>query len=360
MRYTFSSQIERMLKGGEQMLTPRRIEIFKAIVDEYIRTAEPVGSKTLQVKYNLPYSSATIRNDMQVLEEMGYLEKTHTSSGRIPSTQGYKFFCENLLNESNIDRKMEVAIKEAFDISNMNMEEVVQQSCAILSEMTNLTTGAIGPDSSSQTLEHIKFFPVDERSAVCVFITNTGHTETKTFHFDENISVKDIENCTDILNRELKGVRIIELVDRMEEVRPVLAEVVERHDILFTEFVKAFVKFASENIYFSGKDRILYQPEFEDIEKLKSLMNLLETPNVWREISSTENAVAVRTNRGTELTWLDDVAVVRSAFKVGDNESGQLMVVGPSRMNYEQIIHMIQYVARLIETLYQTGEDEHE
>ena len=88
------------------MLTPRRIEIFKAIVDEYIKTADPVGSKTLQTKYKLPYSSATIRNDMQVLEEMGYLEKTHTSSGRIPSTQGYKFYCENLLKNASVDKKM--------------------------------------------------------------------------------------------------------------------------------------------------------------------------------------------------------------------------------------------------------------
>ena len=123
------------------MLTPRRIEIFKAIVDEFIKTAEPVGSKTLQQKYNLSYSSATIRNDMMVLEDMGYLEKTHTSSGRVPSTLGYKFYCENLLENSGIDRRMEVAIRDAFEASNMNIEEAVRQSCAILSEMTNMTTG---------------------------------------------------------------------------------------------------------------------------------------------------------------------------------------------------------------------------
>ena len=111
------------------MLTPRRIEIFKAIVDEYIRTAEPVGSRTLQEQYDLPYSSATIRNDMQVLEEMGYLEKTHTSSGRIPSTMGYKFYCENLLNmTAGIDKRMELAIRNAFDVSSMNIEEAVHQS----------------------------------------------------------------------------------------------------------------------------------------------------------------------------------------------------------------------------------------
>ena len=142
------------------MLTPRRVEIFKAIVDEFIKTAEPVGSKTLQKKYHLPYSSATIRNDMQVLEEMGYLEKTHTSSGRIPSTLGYKFYCENMLADSNVDEKMEVAIRHAFEAQNMNMEEAVQASCRILSEMTNMTTGAIGPDSSRQRLEHIKLFQI--------------------------------------------------------------------------------------------------------------------------------------------------------------------------------------------------------
>ena len=125
------------------MLTPRRIEIFKAIVDEYIKTGEPVSSKALQQRHKMSYSSATIRNDMQALEEMGYLEKTHTSSGRIPSTAGYKFYCENLLDEAQIDKKMEVAIKSAFDVSNFNLDEAVQQSCRIISEMTNMTTGAI-------------------------------------------------------------------------------------------------------------------------------------------------------------------------------------------------------------------------
>ena len=341
------------------MLTPRRIQIFKAIVDEYIRTAEPVGSKTLQQKYKLPYSSATIRNDMQILEEMGYLEKTHTSSGRVPSTQGYKFYCENMLNESSLDKKMEVAIRNAFAASNMNIEEAVQMSCQILSEMTNLTTGAIGPDAANQKLAHIKLFSVDERNAVCVFITDSGHTETRNFHFDEDVSMSDIENCTDIINSKLKGVPIVELANRMEDLKPDFANVVQRHDMLFTAFVQAFIKFASENIYFSGKERMLYQPEFEDIEKLKQLMNMLEDRNVWRDIGNQETAIAVRTNRGAELTWIDDVAIVRSKFKVNEHDSGQLMVVGPSRMQYEKIVAMIDYAAGLIEKMYmnQGGDD---
>lgn len=339
------------------MLTPRRIEVFKAIVDEYIRTAEPVGSKTLQQKYKLPYSSATIRNDMQVLEEMGYLEKTHTSSGRIPSTAGYKFYCENLLKDSNIDKKMEVAIRSAFDASNLNVQEAVEQSCQILSEMTNMTTGAVGPDSSSQRLEHIKLFPIDDQNAVAVFITNTGHTETKNFHFERAISIKDIETCTDVLNQRLKDVPVSELVQRMEELKPELGQVVEQHDVLFTAFVQAFVKFASENVYFSGKDKMLYQPEFEDISKLKKLMSVLDDTSKWKELNNSEHAVTVTTSKGAELTWVNDVAIVRSTFHVNKDEKGQLMVVGPSRMNYERVVSMLDYVAQMIEDMYRSGGD---
>lgn len=340
------------------MLTPRRIEIFKAVVDEFIKTAEPVGSKTLQQKYHLPYSSATIRNDLQALEEMGYLEKTHTSSGRVPSTEGYKFYCENLLNDAKMDPKMEMAVRDAFDATNMNIEDAVRQSCEILSEMTNMTSGAIGPDASEQKLEHIKLFPIDERNAVCVFITNSGHTETKNFHFDEDVPLSDIESCTNILNDKLKDVPITELVDKMEEIKPELSSVVKRHELLFTAFVKAFVKFASENVYFSGKDRMLYQPEFEDIDKLKKLMTLFDDTTVWKRINDSDNSVAVSTRNGAELTWYNDIAVVRSKFHVNDNETGEFMVVGPSRMNYDKVIGMVEYAAKMIEKMYYTQGDD--
>ncbi len=342
------------------MLTPRRIEIFKVVVDDFIQNAEPVGSKTLQQRYNLPYSSATIRNDLQALEEMGYLEKTHTSSGRVPSTMGYKFYCENLLSESGMDKKMEVAIKDAFETSNLNIEEAIHQSCQILSDMTNMTSGAIGPDASTQTLEHIKLFPIDERNAVCVFITNSGHTETKNFHFDEDVPFSDIETCTDILNEKLKGIPLTDLPNKMEEIKPELSAVVKRHEMLFTAFVKAFIKFASDNVYFSGKDRMLYQPEFEDINKLKKMMTLFNDATVWKKMNEEENAVAVSTRSGAELTWYNDLAVVRSKFKVSEEETGEFMVIGPSRMNYDKVVSMVEYAARMIEKMYNSGGDDSE
>ncbi len=335
------------------MLTERQINILKILVDEFVHTAEPVGSKALMEKYDLPYSSATIRNDMQTLEEKGYLEKTHTSSGRIPSTKGYQFYCENLL-ETTIDEKLELTLQGLFSDKHLNLDEAIEQSCAILSQMTNLASGALGPDASKQRLEHIKLFPVNERSAVCVFITDTGHTENKTFNFTRDVSVGEIERCCTILNDRLKGTLIQEVVEKLKALEPILEEQLHRHEILFQAFVRAFQKFASEHIYLSGQNQLLYQPEFADIEKLKQLMSMLENRTLWRQLGNQSQELVVQTQEGSKMVWLDDVAVVSSCFKVNDEE-GQLMVIGPSRMDYDRIMSLLEYIAQAIEKTYGSG-----
>lgn len=169
------------------MLTKRQELILKAIVEEFINTAEPIGSKTLVELYGLNYSSATIRNEMNFLENAGYLEKTHTSSGRVPSTNGYRYYVEHLLN-ANLDDKEKYQLQSVFN-EDIPFEDIIQKSCDILSNMTNLTSLVLGPDSNKQCLSHIRLFPLDEKSAVAVIITDNGHTENKTFHFDEDVSL---------------------------------------------------------------------------------------------------------------------------------------------------------------------------
>ncbi|NLC96100.1 MAG: heat-inducible transcription repressor HrcA [Erysipelotrichaceae bacterium] len=340
------------------MLKSRMITIFKAIVDEFIATAEPVGSKTLMKKYNLPYSSATIRNDMQLLEEMGYLEKTHVSSGRVPSTLGYKFYCENLM-EDNLDDNMAVALKSAIGSGKFDLHDAIQQSCDILADMTNLATGALGPDSKLQTLEHIKLFPVDERNAVVIFITNTGHTETKNFRFNEDVLAKDVQTVCDIINTRLKGTPVYELPVKFEAMKPILESIIYRHEIIFSAFLSAFIKFANENFHYSKTSNILYQPEYSDIEKIKELMSMLDDNTVWRRLGYNDENVGIVTATGSQLQWFDDVAVVKSSFKVNKLEEGKLMVVGPSRMDYSKIVAVLEYVTDMLERIYgQGGNDE--
>ena len=338
------------------MLTQRMVDILKAIVDEFVATAEPVGSKTLVDKYRLPYSSATIRNDMAVLEDMGYLEKPHTSAGRIPSNKGYQYYCEHLLRR-DLDDEVKYALSSIFDHKSIDIDEAIKTSCKIVSDMTNLATGMLGPDAKVQTLEHIKVFQIDSKTAVCVFITNTGYTENKTFNFVDEVSIEDIETCTSILNDRLKGTHIYELPDKLESLKPVLTKSVQRFEMLYDAFAGAFVKFASETLYIDGTTNMMYQPEYADVEKLRELTRFFDDSKLFRRLVEHEteekNVVAV-TPKGTELVWKDDMAIVSSEIKISDNpnENARLMVVGPRRMEYSRVVSLLDFICKEIEDMF--------
>lgn len=342
------------------MLTNRQIVIFKTIVDEFTRSAEPVGSKTLMALLDFSCSSATIRNEMAALEEQGLLEKTHTSSGRIPSSQGYRFYVENLM-EKELDEGVKNSLQKVFRERHYSMDEVVKKSCDILSKMTSLTSVVLGPDSKCQRLQHIQLIPISERSAVAIFVTDHGHTENKTFQFDEKISVEDIQNCCTILNEKLTGTPISAVVERMQEIQPLLAAHITRHEVLFQAFVNAFMRFASDNVYCSGQSNMLYQPEFADIEKLKQLMSMLEDSSVWRQLANHDGDLMVRIgseDAPNEMIQLDDVAVIASKFKLNEDEEGQLMIVGPTRMQYNRVVALMEYMSKVIEQMYREDQDE--
>lgn len=342
------------------MLRERQLIIFKAIVDEFIKTAEPVGSKTLMSTYNLPYSSATIRNDMAELETLGYLEKTHTSSGRVPSAKGYRFYVENLM-EKKVDETGKAALQLVLD-KDLEIDEVIKRCGDILSQMTNLTSLVLGPDSQKQCLQHIKLFPIDEKSAVAVFITDKGHTENRLFQFDEEVAVDDLKSCCDILNDRLVGTPISDIIAKMTELEPILAEHVKRYEALFQAFLKAFLKFNSEsdNYYFSGKNNMLYQPEFHDIKKVRKLMEIMENDSVWRRFEHQKKGVNVSIGESGEYIDVDDVTVVSSRFRMNDNEEGQLMVMGPTRMEYDRVIGLMEYMTDAIERLFNDKENDDE
>ena len=335
------------------MLTQRMIEILKAIVDEFVDTAEPVASKTLVEKYKLPYSSATIRNEMAILEKEGYIEKPHTSAGRIPSNKGYKFYCEHLLNK-DMDEEVKYAVSNIFSDSSMNVEDCVKESCKMISDMTNLTSGVLGPNSKEQTLEHLSVFPLDNKTAVCVFVTNTGHTENKTFNFQDEVTAEDIKTCTDILNERLKGTKINKLKEKLESIKPILVQSVKRHEMLFNAFIGAFSRFASEKLYFSGTSKLMYQPEYSDVEKLKNLIKIFDNPESIREVVDNKDVtdIVAITPKGTDIMWKDDLAIITSEIKLNKADVARLMVVGPRRMEYNRVISLVDFIAKQIEELY--------
>lgn len=338
------------------MLDQRKIIVFKAIVEEFISTAEPVGSKTLMERHRLPYSSATIRNEMMELEKMGLLEKTHTSSGRIPSTFGYRYYVEYLMDRFD-DQDLSIAVKNVLSDSSIQTDELIKRACDILSQMTNMTSIVLGNDAYHERLEHIKLFPLDSKSAVAVIVTSSGHTEHKVFKFEDVVSLKDLEKCTSILNDRLKGTLLHEVGEKMYAIQPLIKQSVDRYEILFAAFMDAFKRFASDSVYYSGKTNMMYQPEFTDMEKVKELMSLVTDVSLLHNIDKTSSEV-LKTDTNSTLTWIDNLAIITRNLKINDEEGARLMLVGPSRMEYDRVLALVEELSESLEQIFKGGNSE--
>ena len=199
-------------KRGEKMLDDRKKKVLKAIVEEYINTAEPVGSVALTQNEDLKYSSATIRNEMADLEKAGYLEKTHTSSGRIPSEKGYRYYVDELLKDDNISLEEIKYISDKLETKVNEIEDLTKIATTTISEITHYTTLAIGPSTQDLLIEEIKFVLLGPRMLMAIILTNTGMVKETIIKFDEDITDKQVETINYMFNKKLKG-QPLEIID---------------------------------------------------------------------------------------------------------------------------------------------------
>lgn len=353
MYNVFSTKGNRVLKVVNLMLTARQLLIFKCIVEEFIETAEPVGSKTLMTKYQLPYSSATIRNEMSFLEDYGYLEKTHISSGRIPSKEGYRFYVHNL-GKVDLDENVKNQVATIFK-SHRNLNDLVHESCNMLSELTHLTSVALGNSSGNDTLQRITVVPLDYGKVTAIIITNQGHVENKVFQFSSDVEMEDLISCVNVMNELLIGTPISQVAFRLErDVKPVLSVRVKQHEELFNAFLEAFIKFASSNVYFSGKENMLYQPEYNDVDKLRRIVSAFEDSQAWKALQplSLEDGVQVRIGADSPIDEIGDVSVISASFRTGETSKGSISVIGPTRMPYEKVVALVEYISENIEKAF--------
>lgn len=320
---------------------------MKYIVEYFIKTAEPVGSKTLIEEYNLPYSSATVRNEMYALEKMGLLEKPHTSAGRVPSTKGYRYYCENL-REARLDDEMKYSLQSVFSNKVQSIEEIIKESCEIISHMTNLVSVVMGPDESLETLANVQLIPLNENTITAVFVTNKGYVENKTFIVKEELSSKDIVSCVNLLNQRLTGTPINELVSKMESLRPILEDYVISHDLLYQALIETLVRFAGDRLSLYGREELFSHPEFKnDTEALLRVMKLLDDASIFKnmdnELKEENENFLVKIG---DVEGNPDVALLTAKIPIGDGEGNTITLVGPKRMDYNKALSAIEYLAK--------------
>jgi heat-inducible transcriptional repressor len=338
------------------MTMSRRDQILKYIVEHFIKTAIPVGSHTLIEQYQLPFSSATIRNEMSALEEDGLLEKTHTSSGRVPSSKGYRYYIDNLRTK-NVDEQIKQQLQLILEKKSQSIDEVIRQSCEILAHMTNLASIVLGPNASEERLISLQIVPISDNSATAVFITDQGYVENKTFVIPETMSIKDLQGCVKLLNERLNGTPISDLVSKMEALRPILQDYIAEHDVIYQAFAQAFLHFASDRLRLYGQDELFKQPEFvNDADKLRHLLALLDSPKVFREVSSDGENITIKI--GEQTDDYGDISIISSKVHIPGYNKGTIAVVGPTRMDYQRVVSALEYLAEALQHYFKSESEE--
>ena len=328
------------------MLNNRQNELLKLIIEDYIKTARPVSSKALCDTLNC--SSATVRNEMAILEENGYLEKTHISSGRVPSEKGYRYYVDNIMQPKELTGEDMLKLQTIFNNNSLMLDDYITKSMEIISEMTNLTAVVLGKSSKENCVSKIEVVPINEQSLIAIVITDKGHVEHRNILIRENVSLTDIKQTVDLINKMLVGTPIDEVSMKLEyEVKPIISRYVKQHEVLYNAFYSAFSDFTgNSNITLKGTKNILMQPEFNDTEKIRQIISKFEDREMVSNIESEENGVNIYI--GSENDFDDNVTIIKAKYN-SNGEEGTIALIGPKRMEYGRVISLLNYIMKNID-----------
>lgn len=328
------------------MLEERKKRVLKAIVEIYIQTAEPVSSNSIMNLDGLEYSSATIRNEMAELEKMGYIEKPHTSAGRVPSAKGYRFYVDELLQEDKITLEEIKYISEKLETKVNEMEEITKLTSSTISEITHYTTVSIGPSSDVQKIDNIKFVLLNPRMMMGVVLTDNGLVKETIIKFDEDITESQVQTLNYMFNNKLKGEPITKIDKPLEKY---LVEEMQYSVNLIKPIIEQMKKvIEEESVHLEGANRVLELPEFNSLEVAKNFLNILDEKELMADMLNTGLAKDINVYIGeeNEQEELKDYSIVTFKHRIGNKDLGTIGIIGPKRMDYAKVISVMKYISK--------------
>lgn len=325
------------------MLSKRQERILEIIVYRYIQQVKPISSK--EICKQLKCSSATIRNEMAILEDLGYLEKSHISSGRMPSEKGYRYYVDNLMKLKEVSGEDLLKFQIIFSNQAIDLNDCIKKSLEIISEMTNYTSIVLGKNSSDNRLKQMEVVPINDERLIAIVITDKGHIENKSMII-KGVSLEEIKKTVELINKLLVGTPIDEINSKLEfEIKPIIAKYVKQHEVLYNAFYDAFNDFSNKNISFLGKNNILKQPEFNSVEKIKKIIEKLDDENIINQIETKDNKINIYIGKENKID--EDITVIKTNYNL-DGEEGTIAIIGPKRMEYEKVVAMLEYLKKEI------------
>lgn len=328
------------------MLDERKRKILQAIIEDYVSTAEPIGSRTIARKYELGISPATIRNEMADLELLGYLEQPHTSAGRIPSAKGYRFYVDCLLSPHHISENDVVMIHHWYQAKARRVEEVFQETAKILSRMTRNVSLVLAPPVDQCTFKYLQFLPFDEQRVIVLIVTNTGLIENKLMEIPEGTSLQDLQRIAAAFNDRLYGVSF-------DQIKKSLFNEIQQHILPdpavmdgALEVIRQIVSEKSQKVYMGGAAQLLNQPEFRDVDKVQNLLTTLEEEKVLFDIFQMHDndGVVVTIGGENKYSGIQDCSMAQATYRIDGQVVGAVAILGPTRMEYAKIMAVLEFM----------------
>lgn len=345
-------------------LTERKLRILQAIIRDYVATAEPVGSRTLSKKYDMGISPATIRNEMSDLEEMGYLTHPHTSAGRVPSDKAYRLYVNQLMERYELPEDEKVRISENFAQRAMEFEKTIQKAAGLLSELTNLTSFAITPKQESNVIRYINILPADENTVVLMIVAESGRIKNMALKVNTPYTEEMLKLLSKSMTYNYKGKTISDVLtsDIVKHFETDIEAMGKLAENIFPNFLSTLQSMLDVELYMDGMTNIFNIPEYNDIEKAKMFLEMVNKKEIFTDVLvNRDDGVIITIGDENTEDIIEDSSLITATYHVDGKLVGKLGVIGPTRMKYDKITSVIEYMTKNIDETFKLpegGDDE--
>lgn len=330
-------------------LSDREKEVLANLVNYYISTADPVGSRVIANKFHMGVSSATIRNTLQDLEELGLVEQPHTSAGRVPTDSGYRVYVDYLVKPEHLSQAEKNAIKQSILREGRGIHEILGQTTKVLGEITQQLGVSINPKFDDGILKSIKLIPISDGRLMVVVVVAHGLVHSVILEIEAVISERELAELESILNERLSGVTLSTIRKTVGERLQGVSGNPRLIQLVLNSKEKIWADQGPEAIHTAGTENLLIKPEFADREKLTQLVKLLENGKVLTEFlnQAADEGLVITIGREHSIAEIMNCSLVASRYRVG-NITGTIGVIGPTRMPYAKLVSVVEYTARSI------------
>ncbi|HYF82347.1 MAG TPA: heat-inducible transcriptional repressor HrcA [Clostridia bacterium] len=325
-------------------LGDRKKLILQAIIEDYINTAEPVGSRTISKKYLTGTSPATIRNEMADLEEMGFIEQPHTSSGRIPSDKGYRLYVDKIMKQNTVNDVQREMIKKEFLDTLGEIDRLVKHASKLLSQMTQYTSIVMAPQLRRTSVKQIQLIRIDNATVLAVIITDAGIVKNSVLRLTQDVQSDALMRITNMLNDKLSGLGIEDIEDfDLEYMRNNSlghGEIIEQ---IVPELIQTLFYSDTAEVYHDGVSNILNLPEYSDINKARNFLNTMEEKDLlFKVLNDVKGDVGVSIGSENKLEQFKDCSLITATYRINGKTIGSVGIIGPTRMEYSKAISIVE------------------